>query len=326
MKPYRFLYEWKQTHRAFVRPKFKWYFGPWQKESNLPVWRKGNIIHFGKYSERKDNYNFSKLETSEWTEEGKKNHPILSKLVKPSYELPIWLSFYFFNSDIVYKTKYSDDDFRYEFPAHITLVIFGFAISVTAYISESNENDFTCQDDYWESLLTYNYFKGDIKKTNNVMGYWNSPKDKKFRFRFQPRFLSSDIDRDELIVLQAEQLPKIKEKYEKEEAERNANKVYAIYADVSIISDKDRNVYDGWYICTYENKPLIYKEEKDAMNVLKNLHPIEITKNGLKKHIDYKCWIGDKNSSFLNKKMLLYKKAIKNTDINILENTIYVAN
>ena len=45
MKPYRFLYEWKQTHRAFVRPKFKWYFCPWWKESNLPVWRKGNIIH-----------------------------------------------------------------------------------------------------------------------------------------------------------------------------------------------------------------------------------------------------------------------------------------
>ena len=79
-------------------------------------------------------------------------------------------------------------------------------------------------------------------------------------------------------------------------------------------------------ILEIDRDAVIYKEEKDAMNVLKNLHPIEITKNGLKKHIDYKCWIGDKNSSFLNKKMPLYKKAIKNTDINILENTIYVAN
>ena len=102
MKPYRFLYEWKQTHRAFVRPKFKWYFGPWWKESNLPVWRKGNIIHFGKYSERKDNYNFSKLETSEWTEEGKKNHPILSKLVKPSYEIG--------NNNIYIKDKITSGD------------------------------------------------------------------------------------------------------------------------------------------------------------------------------------------------------------------------
>ncbi len=318
MKPYKFLYEWKQTHGAFIRPKLKWYFGPWWKEGNLPVWRRGNTIHFGKYSERKDNYDFAKLETSEWTEEGKKNHPILSKIVKPSYELPRWLSFYFFNSDIVYKTKWSEDDFRYEFPAHITLVIFGFAISITAYIPKSEENDWTCQDDYWESLLTYNYFKGDIKKTNKVMGYWNSPKDGNFRFRFQPRFLTSTVDRDDLIALQAEQLPKIKEEYEKEEAERKANKVYAIYADVSIIGD--RNVHDGWYVCTYEKQPLIYKEENDAMNVLKNLHSVEITKDGLKKHIDYKCWIGDKNSSFLNNKMTLYKKAIKNTDINILEN------
>lgn len=324
MKPYRFLYEWKQTHGAFIRPKLKWYFGPWWKEGNLPVWRRGNTIHFGKYSERKDNYDFAKLETSEWTEEGKKNHPILSKIVKPSYELPRWLSFYFFNSDIVYKTKWSEDDFRYEFPAHITLVIFGFAISVTAYIPKSNENDWTCQDDYWESLLTYNYFKGDIKKTNDVMGYWNSPKDENFRFRFQPRFLTSTVDRDDLIALQAEQLPKIKEEYEKEEAERKANKVYAIYADVSIIGD--RNVHDGWYVCTYEKQPLIYKEENDAMNVLKNLHSVEITKDGLKKHIDYKCWIGDKNSSFLNNKMTLYKKAIKNIDINILENVIDATN
>jgi len=322
MKPYRFLYEWKQTHGAFIKPKLKWYFGPWSREGNLPVWRRGNTIHFGKYSERKDNYDFAKLEKSEWTEEGKKNHSILSKLVKPSYELPRWLSFYFFNSDIVYKTKWSEDDFRYEFPAHITLVIFGFAISVTAYIPKSEENDFTSNDDYWESLLTYNYFKGDIKKTNEVMGYWNSPKDKNFRFRFQPRFLTSTVDRDDLIALQAEQLPKLKEEAEKEEVERKANKVYAIYADVSIIGD--RNVHDGWYVCTYENKPLIYKEENDAMNALKNLHSIEISKNGLKKHIDYKCWIGDKKSSFLNNKMTLYKKAITNKDIDILDKVLCI--
>jgi len=322
MKPYRFLYEWKQTHGAFIRPKLKWYFGPWYREGNLPVWRRGNTIHFGKYSERKDNYNFAKLEKSEWTEEGKKNHPILSKLVRPSYELPRWLSFYFFNSDIVYKTKWSEDDFRYEFPAHITLVIFGFAISVTAYIPKLEENDFTSNDDYWESLLTYNYFKGDIKKTNDIMGYWNSPKDKNFRFRFQPRFLTSTVDRDDLIALQAEQLTKLKEEAEKEEVERKANKVYVIYADVSIIGD--RNVHDGWYVCTYENKPLIYKEENDAMNALKNLHSIEINKNGLKKHIDYKCWIGDKNSSFLNNKMTLYKKAINNKDIDILDKVICI--
>ena len=209
MKEWKFLYTWKQCHGAFIRPKLKWYFGPWWKEGNLPVWRRGNTIHFGKYKERNDTYDYAKLVSSEWTEEGKKNHPFLSKFLKPTYELPYWLSFYFFNSDIMYKTKWTEDDYRYEYPAHITLVIFGFAISVTAYIPKDDENDWTCQDDYWESLLTFNHYGGDIKKTNEVMGWWNKPGDKNFRFRFQPRFLTSTVDRDDLVALQAEQLERL---------------------------------------------------------------------------------------------------------------------
>jgi len=212
MKEWRFLYVWKQCHGAFIRPKLKWYFGSWRKEGNLPVWRRGNTIHFGKYKERNDTYDYARLVSSEWTEEGKKNHPILSKLVKPTYELPYWLSFYFFNSDIMYKTKWSEDDFRYEYPAHITLVFFGLALSVTAYIPKVDENDWTVQDDYWESLLTFNHYGGDIKKTNKVMGWWNKPDDKNFRFRFQPRFLKSTVDRDDLIALQAEMLDEIRKR------------------------------------------------------------------------------------------------------------------
>ena len=209
MKQWRFLYVWKQCHGAFIRPKLKWYFGPWRKEGNLPVWRRGNTIHFGKYEERNDIYDYAKLVSSEWTEEGKKNHPIISRFLKPVYELPYWLSFYFFNSDIMYKTKWTEDDFRYEYPAHITLVIFGFAISVTAYIPKMDKNDWACQDDYWESLLTFNHYGGDIKKTNEVMGWWSKHDDKKIKFRFQPRFLTSSVDRDDLVALQAEQLEKM---------------------------------------------------------------------------------------------------------------------
>ena len=216
MKEWKFLYVWKQCHGAFIRPKLKWYFGPWWKEGNLPVWRRGNTIHFGKnhyvgegddktyVKEYETTYDFAKLIKSEWTPEGKKNHPIISRFLKPVYELPYWLSFYFFNSDIMYKTKWSKDDFRYEYPAHITLVIFGFAISVTAYIPKMDDDDWTCQDDYWESLLTFNYYGGDIKKTNEVMGWWSKNGDKIIRFRFQPRFLTSSVDRDDLVALQAE--------------------------------------------------------------------------------------------------------------------------
>ena len=159
-------------------------------------------------------YDYAKLVKSEWTEEGKKNHPFLSKFLKPVYELPYWLSFYFFNSDIMYKTKWSEDDYRYEYPAHITLVFFGLALSVTAYIPKQDENDWTCNDDYWESLLTYNHYNGDLKKVNDVMGCWNKPGDENFRFRFQPRFLTSADDRDDLVSLQVKQLCGDKEESE----------------------------------------------------------------------------------------------------------------
>ena len=53
------------------------------------------------------------------------------------------------------------------------------------------------------------------KKTTEVMGWWNKPGDKNFRFRFQPRFLTNAVDRDNLVVFQLKQLMKIK----KEEGE-----------------------------------------------------------------------------------------------------------
>ena len=215
MKPWSFLYTLKQAHGAFIRPKLKWYFGEWYKEGNLPVWRRGNTIWIArkkKRNEYKNEYSFAKLESSEWTEEGKKNHPFLSRFFKPTYELPYRLSFYLFNSDIVWKTKWSEDDFRYEYPAHITLVIFGIALSVTTYIPSTSEKDWTCTDDYWESLLTFNHFNGDLKKTNDEMGWWGKPGEENFRFRFQPRFLTNQVDRDDLVALQADMLERIKQK------------------------------------------------------------------------------------------------------------------
>lgn len=214
MKKYRFLYEYKQCKKAFVKPKFHWFFGRWRRETNLPVWRRGNIICLCKHNQRDEVWDFGRLVECKWNDLGKKKHPILSRLFKPMYVLPMWLSFYYFNSDIVYKTKWSDSDFRYEFPAHITLVFFGLCISVTAYIPQADKEDWMCQDDYWESLLTYRYFNGDLKKTNATMGYWNHPGGKGFKFRFQPRFLIRKKEKEELGNIQVDCYLKIKEIYD----------------------------------------------------------------------------------------------------------------
>ena len=214
MKKWNFLQIWKQTHGAFVRPKLAWYFGSWRREPNLPVWRRGPVIRLTRnYSERQEVWDFARLTDSFWTKEGKRNHPILSRIFrKPTIMLPYWLSFYFFDDDIIWKTKWSENDFRYEFPAHITLVFFGLALSVTAYIPKQSDDDWTATDDYWESLLTFIYCNGDIKKTDDIMGQWNRPGEEGFKFRFRPEFLSNIVDRDDLIAIHEEKLKAFKEK------------------------------------------------------------------------------------------------------------------
>ena len=204
----RFLKLWKETGRKFVKPKFRWYIGRWSREPNLPIWRHGNIIRFAKYEEREDAWNGFTFYGSKWNELGRKNHPFLSKFLKPYYVLPDWLSFYFFNQDIGWKTREEEDDFRYENPAHITLVIFNMSISVTAYIPQADKDDWTCEDDYWESLLTYNYYKGDLEKTNDATGWWIDDDDK-IKFCFQPRFLADEKEREELIAIQERELNKL---------------------------------------------------------------------------------------------------------------------
>ena len=205
----RFLKLWKETGRKFVKPKFRWFIGRWSRESNLPVWRHGNVIRFGKYEEKKDTWDGYAFMGSDWNELGRKNHPFLSKFLKPYYVLPDWLSFYFFNQDIGWKTREEEDDFRYEHPAHITLVLFGLCVSVTACVPESDGNDWTRGIDYWESLLTYRHYNGDLRKTNEVMGWWGNPGKPDFKFRFNPEFLTDIVDKDDLIALQAEQLEKM---------------------------------------------------------------------------------------------------------------------
>lgn len=163
-----FLKIYRRLKDVFIKPKLKWYFGTWRNELNLPVWRHGPQIRLAKYHQMyipqrsvlvfdgysKDGYkqysrSEHKLPVGYYTYVWRRN--IRKKLKKwhlswipPIIQLPIWMSFYFFDCDICWKTKW--DEYRYEHPAHITLVLFGLAISVTAYIPEINGN--TTQDDY----------------------------------------------------------------------------------------------------------------------------------------------------------------------------------
>ena len=216
----RFLKIYRQVKDVFVKPKLKWYFGTWKNEPNLPIWRRGACINLAKriswvpnegkayypknsiyvfegYSGEYNGKPIKKYGLSTHKLPGKLNQytPVWNRNIRkklrkwhlswipPMITLPLWTAFRFDDSDIMWKTKY--DDFRYEFPAHITLVIFGLAISVTAVPSIG---DYTSYDDYWESILNYRYYKS-LKKTHEIMGVWNHIGTDKKTIRFNPDFL-----------------------------------------------------------------------------------------------------------------------------------------
>lgn len=192
-----FLKTYLKVRKVFRPPKFSFFIGKWKNEPNLPVWRRGKIIQLTKDSkDYTQDWDYAKLKSASWTEEGKKNHPILSRLFKPMYILPIWLSFYIFNYDIWFKVKWEPDDYRYEFPASFTIVFFGLAISITA--------DEDCL--YWESILTYLHYKGDIKKTCDCMGIWTKCSGGERYFGFDYEFLKDKQLKERLKQYQYEVL------------------------------------------------------------------------------------------------------------------------
>ena len=288
---HHFIDTWKSVKDIFIKPKFRWFFGPWKKEGNLPVWRRGPQIRFGKYSEIDERWNWAKLESAEWNELGKRNHPILSKIIKkPVWQLPIWLAFHWYNDDIMYKTKWTEDDFRYEYPSHFTIVFFGLAFSITAYLKPKDKEDWLVQDQYWESILTYKYYNGDLEKTNDACGWYNRPGEKGFRFKFEPRFLKKQEDREKLQAIQDKLIPEIVEKYKKEEEERLENQLFAIQ-----MTCEDDNKWDGWFRSIYNKKWLVFESEEERDKVFNNLkQEVKRNINGVLKTIKYQKTLADK--------------------------------
>lgn len=200
------LYEtYNKAKKVFVRPKLKCFFGCWKKDPCLPVWRRGPVIRIGSYEKTYDvkdglhikvgesigkhsngqeypiaHYDYvrhklpGKLKSGQrvWRREYRKKW--WAKIIPPDIQLPIWLTFRIFNHDLFWKTKWTDYDFRFEFPPQFTIVFFGLSLSfyLKPKCKKETDNDYN----YWESLLAYVYGKyaGDLTQTIMEQGQWES--------------------------------------------------------------------------------------------------------------------------------------------------------
>lgn len=157
---------------VFVKPKLVWEFGLWRNTSGLPVWRRGPRIPVYKLFKG----GFSNINNKDyslwvsqyrWSDDFIKQHPIISKLFKPIYTLPIWLTFNVFDLDVMWKTKY--DEIRFEYPPQFTIIIFGIALTVFAVAPFKDDGE-----SYWEGLLNYVYGSKNLKQAIIDIGYYTT--------------------------------------------------------------------------------------------------------------------------------------------------------
>lgn len=209
---------YNKAKEVFVRPKMKVSFGLWKNIGVLPVWRRGNsirianhkqyyypnnFVYYKKYNEGdiKEDGTISKYNTFDISnhklpkgcKNGVWNRDIRKKLrkfglgwLKPIYFLPLWLSFYKFDFDVMYKWKY--DTIRFEYPPQFTIVFFGLALNIVLVPELEDEND--NQDHYWESLLSFLYqpeCNKNVIDTLKFCGQWRTHKENKEIKFFQLR-------------------------------------------------------------------------------------------------------------------------------------------
>ena len=237
-----FLSMYRKYKDVFIKPKISLSFGLWKNHSGLPVWRSGNVIRLTSNHENyTEDWIVSKVENSHWTDEGKKAHPILSRLFKPCYQLPLWLSFYKFDFDINYTIKY-DSSFRIDFFPSLTLVFFGLHLTLTAESPDVKDID-ACDEDYWEALVAYDFFNGDLTRIDESLGTTISCIDTPVavpnkHYVFNEKYLKKSELRAELSFLR-----------EKEGIEKNPFSKEGIYFNYTTkkvirVRKKDNNIID----------------------------------------------------------------------------------
>lgn len=185
---------WK-ARRLFVFPKINVHICKWKHSPCLPVWRHGNYIklykHYNDFNQAYDLHVSNYFRSSNGVIKSSRHkvpvrywwkQPIRRKLRKlhlgwipPIIELPIWLSFYYFSNDVIWKTKWSE--IRFEYNPLLSIVIFG--ISFNIWLSCPIKGEYYNDDHYWECILnwvyrdSYNKSVGDdIVKFVKIMSRW----------------------------------------------------------------------------------------------------------------------------------------------------------
>ena len=198
------LYDtWKQVKGVFKKPRLIFRYGNWYQSVGLPVWRRGRTIKLTKYLGRDckqiqvkkwrppvkvANFDlpggYVDTWVWDWKDSYKEKHPFISKHFKPVYDLPKWWTFYMFNHDLWWKTKW--DDYRFEFAPQFTIVFLYWHISFFLAPPEG------CRvDDYWESILWY-IEKRNLEKTFNEMSAWKNLQTGEINYRLTPNMVEEE--------------------------------------------------------------------------------------------------------------------------------------
>lgn len=226
------LYDtWEKAKDTFVKPSLRVYFGKWRNDPNLPVWRRGPqipLVKWGKLSSKaymvKDSVMICSGEVPYTTSSGETRmskcyewvpkHKLPGKLrcgqyvwyrsirkklkkwhlswVPPIVQLPYWMSFHIFNWELCWKTKW--DDFRFEFPPQFTIVAFGLSLTFTVHCPVNNE--YSCDDHYWEAMLDFIYSKSHTLKeaieTSGIWRKWDKDGKEVDYFAVRPEYIVSN--------------------------------------------------------------------------------------------------------------------------------------
>ena len=191
---------WK-ARKAFIFPKLHVYIGRWRNDPCLPIWRRGNCIwlirakHMHDFCYRckygnvvsvwfRDKNGKINLSDHKLNHDAYAIRPIRRKIKKwhlswlpAKIELPMWLSFYKFSNDVIWKTKW--DEIRYEFPPQFTIVAFGLSFSMWLCPEFKSKDSWRLNyDHYWETLLTYVYRNvKSYEELRKRLGEWTYMKD-----------------------------------------------------------------------------------------------------------------------------------------------------